>query len=217
MGGRTSVADASGRPLSDSPDAVRKRESRAASKKTSSSSVSNRGGGESSKGNPLRPDDPLAKAGEPLGEREATDQLKYAHVGIAKILRSEIDLDELDEEFEVAGKNYAYTANHVWTPLRIIIRFVAPLVLLGALVAIWAAIISETPWVHGIRRWWTRRGEEEQEQEQVAAAEPQTPPPAAAPPARPTVVKSTEQQEPQAPPRIPRRPAVVRNLRGLRH
>ncbi len=209
MSGRTSVVDASGRPLSDSPDAVRKRESRKASKKTSSSSIGGRGGGESTKGNPLRPDDPFAKAGEPLGEREATDQLKYAHVGIAKILRSEIDLDELDEEFEVAGKNYAYTANHLWTPLRVIIRFVAPLVLLGALVAIWIAIIQETPWIHGIRNWWTRRGEEEAAQHVAEASAP-------AAPVHPPVMATAPAEEPrQTPPPIPRRPAIVRNLRTL--
>jgi hypothetical protein len=206
MGGRTPSLDASGRLLSDNPDAVRKREQRKAASTKTSSSVGGRGGGESSKGNPIRPDQPFAKAGEPIGEREATDQLKYAHVGIAKILRSEVDLDELDDEFEVAGKNYAYVANHLWTPLRVIIRFVAPLVLLGALVVIWAAMIAETPWMHGVRGWWQRRGEEAEQ-----PAEP------AAPPARPTVVsESPAEEQRQTPPPIPRR-AVVRNLRGLRH
>jgi len=209
MGGRTSTTDASGRSLSSSPDAVRKREARSASKKPSSSSVGGRGGGEGSKGNPVRPDSPFAHAGEPLGEREATDQLKYAHVGVAKIMRSSIDLDELDEEFEVAGKNYAYVANHLWTPLRLIIRFVAPLVLLGALVAIWAAIISETPWMHGIQRWWQRRGEEE-EQARAAAAAPEQP----APP-RPHVVGEQPAEAAQTAPRIPRRTGIVRNLRGV--
>jgi len=210
MGGRTSTVDASGRSLSSNPDAVRKREARSASKKPSSTSVGGRGGGEGTKGNPVRPDSPFAHAGEPLGEREATDQLKYAHVGVAKIMRSTIDLDELDDEFEVAGKNYAYVANHLWTPLRLIIRFVAPLVLLGALVAIWAAIISETPWVHGIQRWWQRRGEEA-EQARAAAAAPEQP----APP-RPHVLEEQPAAEaPQSAPRIPRRGVVVRNLRGV--
>src|SRR5712691_8650009 len=140
MPGRTSTPDASGRVRSDNPDAVRKREARASASKRTSTTIGGRGGGESSKGNPMRPDDPFAKAGEPLGEREATDQLKYAHIGIAKVLRSELDLDELDEEFEIAGKNYAYVANHLWTPLRVVIRFVAPLVLFAALVMIWGAI-----------------------------------------------------------------------------
>jgi len=210
MGGRTSAPDASGRPLSDSPDAVRKRESRQASKKTSSSSVGGRGGAESSKGNPLRPDDPFAKAGEPLGEREATDQLFYAHVGLAKVLRSDIDLHELDEEFEVAGKNYAYVANHLWTPLRVVIRFVAPLVLFAALVMIWGAIIAETSWIHGIRNWWSRRGEEQGEQT------PPPPAPATANQAQPR--PADVQQEPEQPrpsPPIPRRPAVIRSLRGV--
>jgi len=207
MGGRTPSLDVSGRLLSDNPDAVRKREQRKATSSKTSSSVGGRGGGESSKGNPMRPDQPFAKAGEPISEREATDQLKYAHVGIAKILRSEADLDELDEEFEVAGKNYAYVANHLWTPLRVIIRFVAPLVLLGALVAIWAVMIAETPWMHGIRGWWRRRGEEGEEAAEQAAA-----PPAA----RPTIVtESPAEEQRQTPPPIPRRTAVVRNLRGL--
>jgi hypothetical protein len=209
MSGRTSTADASGRPLSSSADAIRKREARQASKKTSATSVSGRGGGEGTKGNPVRPDSPFAHAGEPLGEREATDQLKYAHVGLAKIMRSEVDLDELDEEFEVAGKNYAYVANHLWTPLRLIVRFVAPLVLLGALVAIWAAILSETPWVHGIRGWWQRRGEEEEQVRAAAAA-----PPPAPDTGRPQVVEYANGEQQSAPP-IPRRPAVIRNLRGL--
>jgi len=206
MGGRTSVVDASGRVRSDNPDAVRKREARAASKKTSSTSVGGRGGGESSKGNPLRADDPFAKAGEPLGEREATDQLFYAHVGLAKVLRSDIDLHQLDEEFEVAGKNYAYVANHLWTPLRVIIRFVAPLVLFAALVMIWGAILAETTWIHGIRNWWSRRGEENVE----PTAPPQTPQPAAA-----SAPSNGQQPEPSQPaPPLPRRPAIVRSFRG---
>ncbi len=211
MGGRTSPADASARPLSDNPDAVRKREARAGASRKTSSTVAGRGGAESTKGNPLRPSDPFAKAGEPLGEREATDQLFYAHVGLAKVLRSDIDLHELDEEFEVAGKNYAYVANHLWTPLRVVIRFVAPLVLFAALVMIWGAIIVQTPWIHSLRNWWSRRGDERADQAPPAPPQAPAEPP---PPARPTVVPPPAEELRPAPP-LPRRPALVRNLRGV--
>lgn len=208
-GTRTSEVSASGRPLSDNPDAVRKRAARGGASSRTSSSVGGRGGAEShSKGNALSPDSLFAKAGEPLSPGEAESQLFWGHVGLAKAVRSEIDMEELRPEFHVAGENYAYVANNIWTPLRVVIRFIAPLVLVAVLVVIWGRIIAETPWIHSIRNWWSNRGEQEQ---------PAAPP---SPPARDVVGNNGQPPaEPaaapvQAPP-IPRRPSVVRNLRGL--
>ena len=101
--------------------------------------------------------------GEPLSASEAKEQLLWGHVGLAKVLRADIDVAaELDEEFTVAGKNYALVANHVFPPLRVAIRFIAPVVLVAVMIVIWGHIIAATPWVDRIRDWWQRRHEDEQ-------------------------------------------------------
>jgi hypothetical protein len=208
------VASASGRPLSQNSDAVRKREARQKSSSRTSTAASGRGGAEpsTSKGNPLPPSSPGAKMGEPLSPKEATDQLFYAHVGIAKVIQSEIDLHDLDEEFRVAGENYAYVANHMWTPLRVVIRFVAPIVLLAALLMIWGAMLAATPWMARVRDWWSRRRETEPEMQAVPQVVVDQ---GGQPHQRPHVVDNESAEPVQPAPPLPRRPAMVRNIRGL--
>jgi hypothetical protein len=169
-------------------------------------------GGRSPLGNRFRFDlGPLAKAGESLGAQEAEEQLYHAHVAVAKVMRSKVDMAELKEEFEVAGESYATVANHIWTPLRVMIRLIAPLVLAGALIAIWAAILAETPWVQRLGAWWANRDQEE------------APPPAPEQPqqARPHVVQEPTIQPPHSP--APEGPTVeqpphppVPNVRAMR-
>jgi hypothetical protein len=122
-----------------------------------------------------------ANVGDPIGKEEATRNLKAAHLALAKIVRSRIDVDGLDDEFRTAGEAYSDVANHILPWLRLFPRLVSPLILVGALIAIWGAIIVETPWV---RAWWERRRAEREarrlEQEAAAAAGP--------PPARPAPV-----------------------------
>ena len=188
---------------SNSPDAVRMRQKRA-EKKQEGAFVGERGGGKpATKGNPMRPSD-WSMMGEPLSPHEAERQLYWAHVGIAKALRSEADLSSMKEEFEVAGENYSFVANKMFPALRVMIRFVAPVVLVAVLFSIWVAIIGATPWWSRVGQWWANRGERGQQ----PAAEPvQTAP-----------FEVVQQQSPpngeaQASPPIPRRPAMVRRLR----
>ena len=210
-GGQVSGADASGRPLSQNPDAVRKREARAGRSSRTSTTSGGRGGAEpSTKGNPMRPSE-WSTLGEPLSPHEAERQLFYAHKGIAMAMRSQVDLDGMKEEFEVAGENYAFVANKMWPPLRVMIRFVAPVVLVAVLVGIWAAMIAATPWWTRLSSWWTRRGEEQEQPsgrgdvyDQVVTDQAPVD----------QAVRSNGHEPPsaqQAPP-IPRRPTIVRRF-----
>ena len=196
-------ADNSARPLSESPEAKRKREARATRKATTSSDVGGRGGSEPrTKGNPIPPG-PHAVMGEPLSASEAKEQLLYAHIGIAKVIRSEVDFDELDEEFTVAGKNYAHVANHIWPPLRVVIRFVAPVVLVAVLLVIWGHMIAATPWVGNIRDWWQRRRADEEQPVRPHVVQDASPSHSPAPPPAAPEVPS---------PPIPPRPRITRRL-----
>lgn len=206
MPGQMSGADMSGRPLSQSPDAVRKREARQKASSKTSTTSGGRGGAEpSSKGNPLRPSE-WSTLGEPLSPHEAERQLYWAHVGLGKVIRSDLVMSELKEEFEVAGENYAFVANKMWPPLRIMIRFVAPVVLVAVLLVIWGTMIAHTPWMSRLRQWWENRGRQEQAEQPVY----ETPPFEVVQPAAPS--NGSEPQPPQASPPLPRRPAVVRRF-----
>lgn len=206
VGGRPSP-DASGRPRSESADAKRKREARAAKRNPDASSIGGRGGA-TAKGNPIPPSSGVsANMGGPLSPGEAESQLFWGHVGLAKAIRSDIDMEELRPEFHVAGENYAYVANHIWPPLRIVIRFIAPIVLVAVLLVIWGRIFAAAPWINNVRDWWQRRR---------SSDESAPPPPArsASPPAEGQSVVGAEQasSEPLAPPAIPRRPTLVRTM-----
>ena len=110
------------------------------------------------------------KVGETLGVDETRRQLYHAHVAVARMVRSQADLGDLEEEFDAAAEAYADVANHILPPMRYLPRIIAPLVLVGALIAIWAVIVAETPWVQRLRSWWSNR-------EQAAAAPEQPPSP----------------------------------------
>jgi len=95
----------------------------------------------------------------------------------------------------------------MWTPLRVVIRFIAPVVLVAVLVVIWGHMIAATPWIHRVRDWWANRGSSEE------SAPP--PPPAreyTRPPAEPLSADGAGGTPPEAvaPPPVPRRPHVVR-------
>jgi hypothetical protein len=207
VGVRTS-ADASGRTRSESADAKRKREARAAKRNPDTSSIGGRGGS-AAKGNSIPPSGGVsAHMGEALSPGEAESQLFWGHVGLAKAIRADIDMEELRPEFHVAGENYAYVANHIWTPLRVVIRFIAPIVLVAVLLVIWGRIFAATPWVNNVRDWWQRRR---------GPDESAPPPPArhASPPAEEQSAVGAERapSEPvQPPPAIPRRPTLVRTM-----
>lgn len=145
--------------------------------------------------------------GDPLGVPETKRNLVHAHLALARIFRSRIDLGELDDEFDSAAAAYSDIANHLLPWLRILPRIIAPLVLIGALTTIWAAMLLRTPW---LQEWWARRQAERQAREQLArqeaaaaqgAAAQASPPPAPAGSgpmaAGPVVVWSTS--DPSAP------------------
>ncbi len=201
--GQASAADASARPLSSSPDAVRKRQARASASSKTQTTSGGRGGAEpATKGNPMRPGD-WSLMGEPLSPHEAERQLFYGHVAIGKALRSQWNPEELREEFQVAGENYAFVANKMWTPLRVIIRFIAPVVLVAVLLVIWGEMLTATPWAAALRERWARRGRQEEAAYADVQVEVQQPAHASNGAAAPAAQ--------QAPP-VPRRPAMVRRF-----
>jgi hypothetical protein len=216
VGSRPSADGSSGRPLSDNPEAKRKRDARAA-KKADTSSTGGRSGGVAPKGNPVGfGGGVLEHMGGALSPGEARTQLFWGHVGLAKAIRSDIDLHELDEEFNVAGENYAYVANNMLPALRVIIRFIAPVVLVAVLLVIWGHMIAATPWIHRVRDWWQQRGRSDsRESPSPSAAEHTngyTPRPPAEPPSAADAA-ATPREPAQTPPPIPRRPLI----RGGRH
>jgi hypothetical protein len=91
--------------------------------------------------------------GQVLSPGEARRSLFHGHVGAARVLRSQVDLQESD--FDEMGDAFADVSR--WVPkLRLVLRFFAPLILIGALIAVWANILGHTPWV---LRWRARRAE----------------------------------------------------------
>ena len=156
---------------------------RAAQKEPTSTVVGNRPGKMPgpTKANPFA-FGPGEGLGDPLGVPETKRNLVHAHRALAKIMRSRVNVDELDDEFETAASAYSDIANHLLPWLRILPRVIAPLVLVGALLAIWGAMLIQTPW---LQRWWERRQAERQAREEAArvdaaaAAQPPAPAPAA--------------------------------------
>lgn len=192
----------------------KKRRQRGTRADPSSSTVSGRPGRTpgANAGNPLR-FSPAEGLGDPLTPAEATRNIKAAHLALIKIVRSRVRVDDLDEEFTTAGQSYSDVANHMLPWLRILPRLIAPLILVGALLAIWAAILLETPWLQAWRE--RRRGERQQRElerqmEAAAAAEgsspsPPSPPPSPAsrPPAAPTIVRDQVAEQPVEHPPVP--------------
>ena len=157
-----------------------------------------------------------ARLTDPISAAEAERNIKHFHLALARIVRSRVNISggELDEEFKQAGTAYSDVANHMLPWLRLGPRLVAPIVLVGALIAIWGAIIVQTQDAMVSRRhariywdgnyWWERRrAEREQaELERRAAAEAT----AAAPPPPPVVVASPSSQAPAGPSVVPSEP-----------
>lgn len=177
---------------------------RAAAKDPTSTKVGQRPGQMPTppKGNPL-----AFSTVEGLGDRLSTEETKrnlvHAHLALARIVRSRVNLDDLDDEFESAASSYADIANHLIPWLRILPRLIAPLVLIGALLAIWGAMILQTPWV---QEWWERRRAERLAREEAAridaaaaatssAAVPPAPATTAQAWANPTIVMPTPAHE----------------------
>lgn len=106
--------------------------------------------------------------GDPLGVPETKRHLMHAHSALAKIVRSRVDVRQLDDEFQTAAEAYSDIANHLVPWLRILPRVIAPLVLIGALLAIWGAMIVQTPW---LQAWWERRQAEREAQRAAARHE----------------------------------------------
>ncbi len=101
------------------------------------------------------------KAGESVGTKEARDCLYYVHRSQAAILGSQAfnpfapRLGEplTRESFDVAGDQFAHIANHVFPPLRLLMRISPPIVLAGELVRIQRQILEET----SPDGWFSRR------------------------------------------------------------
>jgi len=91
---------------------------------------------------------------------EATRQLKHATVGAAKLLGSKADVDdpELADALQDAGQGIA-DASKVFWPLRLMIRILIPLIIVGAFWRIGAKLITSTP-------WWERRQEKKRDKEE---------------------------------------------------
>jgi hypothetical protein len=79
----------------------------------------------------------------PMGTGEARRTLYRATVGVSRVIGSQADWHE--DEFDEAADAFTDIANHFW-PLRLFLRILAPLILLGALVIIGRKLLSETPW-----------------------------------------------------------------------
>ena len=102
----------------------------------------------------------MARAVEPLGPGEATRQLRHATVGAAKLMGSRADVDdpELADALEDAGQGLADASKVLW-PLRLFIRLLIPLVIVGAFWRIGAKLVTSTP-------WWERRQEKKRDKEE---------------------------------------------------
>lgn len=102
----------------------------------------------------------LARSVEPLGAVEAKRQIKHATLGAAKLMGSQVDPDDpdLEDALTDAGEAYADASKVLW-PLRLFIRVLIPLVIVGAFWRIGAKLVTTTP-------WWQRRQEKKREKEE---------------------------------------------------
>jgi len=79
-----------------------------------------------------------------MSPAQARRQLWHLSRATAKLVRSTTIIEE--EDLQEAGDTYADLANDVWPILRAIVRLVAPIVLAGSLIDIWAKILDGAPW-----------------------------------------------------------------------
>lgn len=113
----------------------------------------------------------------PMSPGQARRQLFHIHRAFAKLVRSTYQVRE--EDLQEAGDTYADLANDVFPILRAIVRIAGPLVLIGALVELWARILNGAPWYQ--RRREAREAKSrrpETPQWQTAAEEPERATPA---------------------------------------
>jgi hypothetical protein len=94
----------------------------------------------------------LGRVGEPVSPKECRDGLFYSERSFAAIIGSQAfnpfaprQGEPLTKEsFDVAGDQLAHVANHIFPPLRLLLRATPPLVLAGELVRINRQILEET-------------------------------------------------------------------------
>lgn len=155
----------------------------------------------------------VGRVGEPMGVGEARRALHHGHVAAARVLRSKADLHEAD--FDEMGDAFADIANHMFPALRLALRGIAPLILLGALIAVWARILGETPWLE--QAWAARKERKARRDAERAAADaeparvgqqPAVPIGRPNPPSAPGAATATEQAQGVAEtlPPVPHRP-----------
>jgi hypothetical protein len=149
---------------------------------------------------------PAGKLLEPLSFAEARKGLHAAHVGAAKLIGSGVELPESD--FDTMGDAFKQVADR-FVAIRIVLRVVAPLVLVGALVEVWRRILAETPWWQRLREGLSerQRRQEEANAQAKAVAEARAAgapaPPIVAPASGPSSAAAAEPAE--TPPPLPRR------------
>lgn len=100
----------------------------------------------------------LKALADPLSPNEAKRQIFHGVTGLSKIVGSDVELRPDDPDIETAGESLADLSKVVW-PVRLLIKAIVPLVLVGAFWSIGARIIQGTP-------WWQRRQEKKREKEE---------------------------------------------------
>jgi hypothetical protein len=85
---------------------------------------------------------------EPLSGAEARRGVAGFHRGAAKLIGSKVDFQDAD--FDQAGDALKDVADRI-PAIRLVLRIVAPVILVGALVEIWRRILAETPWWQRLR------------------------------------------------------------------
>jgi hypothetical protein len=98
---------------------------------------------------------------DPLSPNEAKRQLYHGFTGLSKVVGSDVELHPDDPDIETAGESLADLSKVVW-PVRLLIKAIVPLVLVGALWGVSARIIRGTP-------WWQRRQEKKRDKEEREA------------------------------------------------
>lgn len=154
----------------------------------------------------------LGAVARPLGYAEARQSLHSLFVGLAKLCRSKVEWQ--DSDFDAAGDAFAQLANGLVPGLRIALRLVAPIVLLGALAQLTGQLLEGTEWWPA---WRERRRQRQAERAQTRAQAEQGRAAAAtseAAPAPPETVTAPPNDldgaQTQPPPPLPRRgPALV--------
>lgn len=168
---------------------------------------------------------------DPLSYNEARKGLYAAHRGAARLLGSQVQLEASD--FDEMGDAFKDIADR-FPGIRILLRVVAPLILVGALFEVWRRILAETSWWQRLRE--RQRSQQEENEAALARAQaaapttaraqasPATPQtrPAGAPPSTEHPVQvaapvpAPEQPDPSQAPPLPRRGPALHRLAGLR-